>query len=266
MNRANIWLLPLLLCGGMATAAPTAEALAEYRLASERFSTRIAEAEAGDKAAQLRDAEFARLVEALSDERAMLVEGPYSSGEVETDIEICGIANKATMSLVLFDLKASIAPSQDQQALMVEFNALMVRNILEFQDEFTQLQPFLFRCLAKQLRGLEQFIASLSPEQFTDVRRGGVVKMRQAILMTFHNILTAAGDPALKESYRIAVVSALAETAETYASAVPLSGRKLLADAAARSATSGDVRFDAYATQIMRAFRSETCATLCMVE
>jgi hypothetical protein len=266
LNYRNIWILPLLLCGGMATAAPTADALAEYRRAGESFFMLIAEAEAGEKVARLRDAEFGRLVEALSDERRMLVEGPYSSEEIETDIEVCRIANKATMSLVLFDLKVSIARSQDQQAVMAEFNALMARNILQFQDEMTALQPFLFRCLAKQMRGLERFIASLPPEQFTDVRRSGIVKMRQGISMAYHGALSDANDPAFQESYRITVLAALAETAEVYALAMPLPERKRIADAMARSAAPENGRMGAYAAQIERAFRSEACSTLCSIE
>lgn len=266
MNHGNIWLLPLLLCGGMATAAPTAEALAEYRLASERFSARIAEAEAGGKAAELEGAEFGKLIEALSDERTLLVEGPYSSGEVETDIEICGIANKTIMSLVLFDLKTSIAPSQDPQAREAGLEALMTRNTLLFQDELMALQPFLFRCLAKQMRGMEQFFVSLPPEQLTDVRRGGVAKIRAGVTMIFQGGLMATGETVFSEDYRDALLSALADSAEAYASVMPLSERTRIADAVAAAASSGNRRFDAYIARIERAFRSEACSAICAIE
>lgn len=266
MSYGNIWLLPLLLYGGMATAAPTAEALADYRSASERFSTRIAEAEAGGKATQLRGGDFGALVEALSDERALLVEGPYSSGEVETDIEICGIANKTTMSLVLFDLKASLAPLQDPQARAVEFEALMTRNTLLFQDELMALQPFLFRCLAKQMRGMERFFASLPPEQFTDVRRSGLAKMRKGVLMVFQGGLSIAGEAVFSEVYRDALLSALADSAEAYASVMPLSERMKIVDMMTTSASAKHGRYGAYIERIERAFRSEACSALCAIE
>ncbi len=271
MNRSALLMIPLLsflLCSGMAAAAPTAEALAGYRLASERFSTRIAEAEAeaGDKVVQLRDAEFGALIEALSDERTLLVEGPYSIDEVETDIEICGIANKTTMSLVLFDLKASITPTQDQQTRTSELEALMARNTLQFQDELMALQPFLFRCLAKQVRGMEQFFVSLPPEQFTEVRRGGVAKMRRGVLMVFQGGLLIAGETVFSEDYRDSLLSALAEVAEAYASAMPLSERTQIVDAATASPSVTHRRFGAYIAQIKRAFQSEACSAICAIE
>lgn len=259
-------MFPLLLCGNMAVAAPTAEALSEYRQAAKRFSVLIAEAEVGDKTVQLRSAEFSMLVAILSDERKILVEGPFSTEESETDIEICGLSNKAVMALMLFDLKAAITQSQDQQALITEFNALMARNILLFQDELMALQPFLFRCLAKQIRGLERFIVSLPPEQLTDVRRGGAVKMRRGILMTYFGILSAASDPAYKEGYRLTLLAALAETAESFALAMPLSERKRIADATELHLALEDKRMSAYAMQIRSAFRSEKCSTLCAIE
>jgi hypothetical protein len=270
MHHKSCWIWPLLLCAGSATAAPTAEALAAYRQAGERFATRVAEAEAsdrlGDKGAQLRDAEFAALVATLSDEGAMLVEGEDSNKEIEADVEICEISNKANISLVLFDIKARVAPSQDQQALATAFNALMVRNVLQFQDEFISLQPFLLRCLAKQMRGLERFVVSLPPEQFNDVRRRGVLGLRKSVPMIFYGGLMGASETVFREDYRDSLLSTLAENADAYAAVIPLSERKKIMEMAARVASSGNARFGVYAAQIEKAFRSEACSAICALE
>lgn len=270
MNHKSLWIWPLLLCAGSAGGAPAAEALTAYRQAGERFAMRVAEAEAGDmvsdKVARLRGAEFAALVATLSDEGAMLMKDENYNTEIETIAEICGISNKAIMSLVLFDLKANVAPSQDQQALAMAFNALMLRNVLQFQDEFISLQPFLFRCLAKEMRDLERFIVSLPPEQFNDVRRRGVLGLRKAVPMIFYGGLMGASETAFRNDYRESLLSVLAENADAYASVVPLSEREKIVELAARVMSSENGRFSAYAAQIDKAFRSETCSAICAIE
>jgi hypothetical protein len=261
-----IWILPLLAWSGIAASAPPVEILNAYREAASRFSSLIAEAEAGKKASQLRSPEFEKLVGILSDEQTMLVAGTDPKEGIGADLEVCGIVNKAVASLALFDLKDNIAKTEDQQKLMSDFNGMMNRNVLMFQDELKALQPFLFRCMAKAIPKLERFVASLDREQLTDVRRGGVVKMREGILMTFDGGLAAANDATLREDYRSALLSVLAETAEAYASVMKLPERKKIAEAMGSAALSGDERYKPYLILIARAFRSEECSAICKIQ
>jgi hypothetical protein len=266
VNHRTIWILPLLAWSGMAASAPTAKAMNEYREAANRFSSLVAEAEAGEKTSQLRSPEFEKIVAILSDEQAMLVASTDVKQEMEADLEVCGIASKAVASLMMFDLKENIAKIEGQQKLMSDFDAMMNRNVLIFQDELKELQPFLFRCIAKAIPSLDRFLASLEREQLTDVRRGGVVKMREGILMTFDSGLAGANDTTIQEDYRSAMLSVLAETAEAYASVMKLPERKKISDAIGPAALSADERYKPYLILIARAFRSEECSAICEIQ
>ncbi|MEQ1513889.1 MAG: hypothetical protein ABL934_14570 [Lysobacteraceae bacterium] len=264
--RRMIWMLPLMAWSGIVVSAPPAKALAEYREAASRFSSLVVEAEAGKKVSQLRSPEFEKLVEVLSDEKMMLASAATPEDDIEVDLEICGIANRVVMSLATFDLRENVAKAEDQREILSDFNAMMTRNILMFQDELKTLQPFLIRCLAKAVPGVNRFLTSLDPEQLTDVRRRGAVKMREGSLMTYRGAFAATNDTILAEDYRRAMLSVLAETAEAYASIMPLPERRKIAETAGSAALSGDDRYQAYLVSIERAFRSEECTTICKIE
>ena len=266
MNRRMIWVLPLLAWSGIAASAPPAKALSEYREAASRFSSLVAEAEAGEKVPQLRSPEFKKLVEILSDEQTMLAASTEPEDDIEADLELCGITNNVIVSLALFDIRGNVPKTEDQQKLMSNFEVMMSRNLLIFQDELKELQPFLIRCLAKAVSKVDRFLGSLDPDQLTDIRRRGVVKMRKGILMTYSGGLAAANDTTLREDYATALLSVLAETAEAYASMMPLPERKKIAEAAGSAALSKDEQYQAYLISIARAFRSEGCSTICKIE
>lgn len=261
-------MLSLLAWSGIVSSAPPAEVLREYREAASRFSSLVAEAEAGEKVAQLRSPEFKKLVEILSDEQTMLAASAEPENDVEADLELCGITNNAIVSLAIFDIRGNIPKTDDQQESMSNFKVMMSRNLLVFQDELKELQPFLIRCLAKAVSKVDRFLGSLDPDQLTDVRRRGVVKMRTGILMTYSSGLAIANDTgtAFRVDYRKVFLSVLAETAETYASMMPLPERKKIAEAAGLAVLSGDEQYQAYLISIARAFRSEGCSTICKIE
>ena len=262
----------LLLCCGMAHAEPTEETLAEYRQAGVRFSQLVADAEASDdirtesKVSVLRTAEFSALVEVLSDEGRLPAANPDSIADIEIPLEICGTSNKAVMALVLFDLKANASSMRDVEPVMA-LEALMRRNTLAFQRELTRMQPFLLRCLASQMEGVGLFLESLPAEQLTDVRRGGVRKMRGGISMTYQGTLNLVHDPAIPDAYREVILATMAELAAAYADVIPLSERKFIVDATVRAASTNHPRFSDYVTKIEQAFRSLPCSSfLCGIE
>ena len=265
--HAALATLLMLLCINASHASGTSRSVEEFRLASERFSAMVAEAEkgAGGTGDKLDSDEFMSLVDILSDEDAMLSPAPSGPADLALTLEICGIANKNSMELLLFGLKSMVESRPDVPAKRL-LGEVMAANNLRFQAPLEKLQPFLVRCLAGQISPMGLFVASLPPEQFTEVRRNGLLKSRKGILMVYLGALSGASDEAYKESYREALLAVVAETAHEFVPMLTVSQRQSVVDVAAGLRFDSDARFQAHVDEIVRAFGNEECSGLCLIE
>jgi hypothetical protein len=266
MMRKAFWQTVMLLWSSTALCAPSADALAGYKDAGARLAALIASAQDAKERQQLKTPEVMSLVATISDEARMLGTGAHSMAELGTLMEICDVANKASMSLTLFDLKSHLDPkgtAQQQQAAVIP---LMNSNTLAFQDELKELQPFLFRCLASQVPPLTEFILSLKPADFTAVRREGLLGARSGLMQIYVGALRVGSEGQVRDDYRHAVLEALAETAATFASIVELPTRRKVHEAmlvAASKATGPD---KLHLTRIATAFGDVRCDSLCAIQ
>ncbi|TXH70925.1 MAG: hypothetical protein E6Q88_08130 [Lysobacteraceae bacterium] len=256
----------LLLCVDAPHAAPDLEASDAYRDNAQRLSMLVADAEAANDPQRLRTPEAKTLIAALSDHERILAGEPDPDSALETALGICDLSNWAVMSLVLFDLKEGVEPSGDQRRMIEDVARVMSRNLLFFQDELKQLQPFLFRCQARMIPSMQRFIAALPREELTEVRRGGIVKMRRGIAMAYQSATVGVFDGGIREDYRLAILSTLAETAETFATVMPPGERKAIARSARATAARVDKRYEKDLQKIASAFDREVCETLCAIE
>jgi hypothetical protein len=255
-----------LLFGANAIAAPSAADLQSFNDAGARLLVLIADAEAARKVDALRTPEAKNLIQRLSDEGRMLSGPPYTATNLGTILEICEVVNKASVSLLLFEAKAQIDPKANPEQVNAALMPLMKGNSLQFQNELKELQPFLLRCLAKQIPAISQFMASLQPEEITEVRRNGLARMRLGVLQVFAGAFDAVNDAQYKADYRLALLSALAETADIFVTITQLSVRKQIADAAAESARGANSPFKVYLERVSVAFRDQSCGVLCSMQ
>ena len=256
----------LLLSGGNAIAAPSAADLQAFNDAGARLLALIKDAESARKADALRTPEAKNLIQRLSDESRMLNGLPYAATNLGTIIDICEVVNRASVSLMLFDAKEQIDPKANPEQTSAALVPLMQRNILQFQNELKELQPFLLRCLAKQIPAISEFIASLKPEEITEVRRNGLARMRFGVLQVFGGAFNAVNDEQYKPDYRLALLSALAETADVFVTITQLSVRKQMADAAAESARRANPPYKAHLERVSVIFRDQSCGILCSIQ
>jgi hypothetical protein len=206
MIRA-IWSCTTALVSAATAAAPTNAELGAYKEAGKSLASLISSAETGAKLRDLRGPELARLVDAIADER-ILGSAPYRASELGTIMDICDVANKASMSLIMFHLKAHVDPKRTPPEIASAITPLVKNNSLEFQDELAKLQPFVFRCLAREVAPLTEFVHGLKPQELTDARRQGLAQARSGLLELFRGALGAATDPSFRHDCRFAFLRA----------------------------------------------------------
>jgi hypothetical protein len=237
--------------------------LAGYLRASQEFQELVAHAAKEGRVPRLMDRNAADLILVLSDSKRYLDETTYEVKDLRLLADVCGKANAAVMLYALFDLGNAIDRKADATRIALQVAQLMERNVERFQDELQHLQPFLLRCLAKQIPLLNDFIVSLPPAEFTDVRRAGVQNTRQGAFAVYYGFLQAANNRGLKEPYKEAVFSAMAENAAQYASILQPTTRRQVADVAASMSAVVHGRLRDYIEQILRAMKDTRCEGLC---
>jgi hypothetical protein len=255
----------ILLWSVTAQCAPGANELAAYKDAGARLGVLIASAQDARDRQQLKTPEVMSLVRTISDEERILGTGAYSMAELDTLMEICEVANKAVVSLALFDLKSQLDPKGTPEQTQAAAIPLMTRNIVAFQDELKEIQPFLFRCLARQIPPMTQFIASLKPAEFTDIRRQGLRGARSGLMKVYFGAIRAGTESGIRDDYRNAVLTSLAETADAFASIVEVPARRKMQEAMLEAAAKATGEQKLYLTRIATAFGGEQCDGLCAI-
>lgn len=239
--------------------------LETYREAGAKFASLVAEAErdAGQKRLQTDEAD--RLVDVLSDEKRFLKSGEYTAKELEGLIDLCGLSNRAVMSLALFSLKDHIDPKADPQVIAEEVLLLMQRNVQVFVRHLLYLQPFLIRCMAKQAQPMAEFANSLTPAQFTEIRREGLRKMQAGTAQMFVSFIQNVSNSGNDEAYRLSLVQTLAETAPDLIPTLPVAIRLQIRSIVLPAKESAPPGFVPYLNKIDRALADKTCDGLCKI-
>jgi hypothetical protein len=252
--------LLFIVCATSAIAiAADSGSVAEYRNASSRFAALVAAAEATNNGAQLQTGEAQRLVSLLSDEKRFLKAEPYGVKDLGDLVDLCAMSNKAVTSLALFGLKTGV----DRHTLTNEIAALLEQNIRNFAGQLRQLQPFLIRCFGREVSPMTEFTLSLTPQQFTDVRRQGLEQVRNGIGNMFTGALQAVGDSKYDQSYRLAMIRALAEAAPSLVQVTQMPKRRELHTLADGASKDLSPLFRPYLDTIRRALENDTCKGLC---
>jgi hypothetical protein len=245
--------------------APSLDDLVAHKEAGARLTALIQTAQEKNQISQLKKPEVMSLVKSISDESRVLKPGSYTSDELETLLDICDVANRASVSLTLFDLKTHLNQTMTQPQLQAEAVALTSRNTAVFQDELKELQPFLIRCLAKEIQPMTQFMASLKPADLTDVRRQGLAQLRSGLLQIYSGALQAANETGYRDDYRIALLAALAETTVHFVSIIQLPERKQLHDLVTIASSKIGASYKVHLTRIANALSNDICEGLCAI-
>lgn len=262
MNRI-VRFFVLVVMGATARVAIGSADVALYRQTSERLLALIDSAQADGDPSLVRTKEVLALVESVSSNSAVLRSGASGESEFEMLTEICGLANRMSMSLLLFGAKAHINPVATQEQMQAELLSLMNRNTIVFEDHLKDLQPFLLRCLARQLSALSQFVAKLRSDEITDVRKQGLARMRSGMTQLLLGVVAAANDSRYSEEYRLSLLEALAETSPVFAQSMEPAVRQQLYALTSAAASQAQRPYKRPLDQMERALGADSCNALC---
>lgn len=141
----------------------------------------------------------------------------------------------------------------------------VVRNILEFQDELAVLQPFLARCIARQVPLAEAMLAQMSERQAAQLKLGGLKRSRTALLQLYAGASSCLSDARFGAAY-CGLLEVLAELAPVHARALPLAAR---ANAARMLPPPAQIPAGAQRDAVQRivdALGGDGCKALCRVD
>lgn len=265
IGRRRLGMFVMMLWSSAAFCEPSLEDLAAHRVAGQRLILQIQTAQKKHDASLLKTPETVRLIRVVSDAAHILRSGSYSPGDIQGLLETCYGAIMASVLLVGGDVNAQQTPSPAPHLKQAETVALMDHNAVLYQDELQQLQPFMVRCMAKVIPPLTAFASSLEPAALTDVRRQGVVMIRSGLLQVYPGIVQMMGDPRYSDDFKTALLEALAETSEPFASVMQLSERKQMHDSIAAVAASATGTHQTQLSRIAQALSADTCEGLCAI-
>jgi hypothetical protein len=271
MRSAALWLLSLSFFAASALADEREQDRQAQRDAAERLIMLLAETDRGEGArstrlARLRTPEFAALIETVSDEQRLLGEARVPIDELPLAMGTCETSQRVMAAMLFFDDDAASNSKTEYTFDDPTAAALADRNTVLFQDELAQLQPFLFRCLARVIPTLTDFVERQGLESLTTQQRDGLKQVRGGVVMVYTGATPVLGTETLRDHYKRSVLSSIAETADVYASVSRPSDReKILADVRALRARA-PAAHAADLDRIIAAFGSAECVGLCAIE
>jgi len=231
-----------LLCANHASAeAPPG--LGRFIAAAKRFEELQKVAQAKNTMPRLSDPEVRDLLRTLSDADGLFGTARYDKNDMLVVLDACGRGNRITMAYNFNGLSGVLDKSDSRDVMTSKVMSLQLRNAATFQDEEISLHAFQLRCFAKLEPIMKDFVSSLPPAEWTDIRRQGLEKVRQGIVGMFHGGLMMLGignGPVKPENQALMVkpenqalmVSALAETAPTFVEMIPVAQRKSILERA----------------------------------
>lgn len=239
--------------------------LAAYREAGSKLMSLVAEAERAPEKKGLESEEIDQLVALLSNEMRFLGTKPHSAKDLENLLELCDTANRTVMSLAMFALKGHVDPTASPQKIASQVAELMNKNVETFGRHLRYLQPFSIRCLARQVPAMTDFVTSLPPALFTDVRRKGLEKFRAGLAHVFVDVVASLGNPNCDEAYRLALLESLADSAPSFISTLPVPVRFQIRSLISPSPGTSKPVFGIGLLKIYHALEDKTCSGLCSI-
>ncbi|WP_028103120.1 hypothetical protein [Pseudoduganella violaceinigra] len=214
---------------------------------------------------RLKDPEGAALLTVLGDNGRFLDREPFGQDDMNTLMDVCGVANRINVAYLLHDLQKSVAgvDKNDAQAVARAMQSAAMNNVLEYQDEIALVMPFSLRCQARIAPLMVTFLRDLPPEQLTDIRKGGVRQAQNGSYSSYVGYLSTITGDGIKEANLRRFSAAMADSAPAFASILPLPMRRQLRDLATATKARAPAALADDLSKVIEAMDSESCSAMC---
>lgn len=153
---------------------------------------------------RLADPAQAPQIRAAFDERVLT---PVDESNAERAPELCEAAGGSLQAYLFFGAEAKDYSRVD----------VISANSLRFQDEVTQAMAFSIACAERMVRAADMFWEKLPDAERTDVRRGGVAKMRAGVAEMYRGAIVSQRDP-ISAANRVSLLDAAVAHMDFFAS------------------------------------------------
>jgi len=235
------------LAGALPLAAP-AQDMAAHVAAGQTFDAlRSAHPE---RLPRLAEPDAADALRTLADSSTFL---PAQSGvDLPTLSDACDRAQSAVVAYQTF------GALQNGQLVA----SVVIDNSATYQDELALLQPFVARCIAKQVPLAEATLRQMDPRTVAQLRLGGLRRGQATILQLYASLATALPDARIRPVNVDALLVALAETVSVHVRALAVAARAVPRDLAVGQGREGGPR-QAKWQRIAAAMADTRCEALC---
>lgn len=202
---------------------------------------------------RLAEPRAAALLRTLGDAKRFLPE-PKRAGSTDALAALSDTCDRAREAAVAYQTFGALRGGQLDLRRMGD-------NAAEYQAELALLQPFLARCIARQIPLAESTLRQIDPRMRAQLRPGGLRRGQAAVMTLYASLATAMGDARISAANRQPLLAALAETAPVHARALSLPDRAALRRTLESQPTSGPAA--APWRRIRQAMGDTRCEALC---
>lgn len=237
----------VVLAGALPLAAP-AQDMAAHVAAGQAFDAlRAAHPE---RLPRLAEPEAAEALRTLADAATFL---PAQSGvDLPTLSDACDRAQAAVVAYQTF------GALQNGQLVA----SVVVDNAATYQDELALLQPFVARCIARQVPLAEATLRQMDPRTVAQLRLGGLRRGQATILQLYASLATALPDARIRPANIDALLGALADTVSVHVRALAVAARAAPRDLAGAQGREGGPRQPKW-QRIAATMADTRCDALC---
>ncbi|MEJ8853540.1 hypothetical protein WKW79_03110 [Variovorax robiniae] len=167
-----------------------------------------------DQMPRLDDAQGGVVLRLLGDSKRFVDDVRYTPEDLAALSQVCDRTRAAITAYTSFNAVQQGVPDAK----------VVVQNVVDYQDELAVLQPFVARCIARQVLLAEAMLQKLGAAQASQLRLGGLKRAQNSLLQLYAGVASCFADSRFGASY-CALLDTMSELARVHARGLPLVSR-----------------------------------------
>jgi len=167
-----------------------------------------------DQMPRLDDAQGAVVLRLLGDSARFVDDVRYRPEDLAALSQVCDRTRAAITAYTSFNAVQQGVPDAK----------VVVQNVVDYQEEIAVLQPFVARCIARQVLLGEAMLQKLGAAQTSQLRLGGLKRAQNSLLQLYAGVASCFADTRFGPAY-CALLDTMSELARIHARALPLVSR-----------------------------------------
>lgn len=251
----------VLLAAGIGPAA--SHDLASYKRASDQFAKLSALSQSQHRMPSWSEPEAASVLKVMTDERRFLDAEKYTPADVNSLLETCEMARRASLAYYLFD--AAIAPEHkgDASKITAVKQEVAKRKLIAYQNEAFALLAFQQHCFGLSLTFMAERAQTQASAQLSQQQRDGVAQIRLGAVQGLLGAVQMARINDISAANRHKLFASMALTASNYAQTLDVRTRGEVRVYFQQLRATLPQEFHVYLDEIGKELASSSCTGMC---